>query len=134
MKEGLFSAVVLCLYFAASLPAKEANWTGNYTDKKYLNGQGGFQLNVLQEGETITVDFDAVYNDGHGCAPQGNGSAKMVDENTLQFTFTDTPGNAGTGTIKRVGDGVIISIIPTRMADSRCIVFYKENIRLKRAR
>jgi hypothetical protein len=85
----------------------------------------------LQDGETITVDFDAVYNDGHGCAPQGNGQAKIVVENTLQFTFTDT--NAGTGTIKRVGDGVIISIKPTRVADPRCIVFYKGDIRLKRA-
>ena len=113
---------------------EEANWTGNYADKKYLNGQAVLQLNVLQEGETIPIDFDAVYNDGHGCALQGNGSAKMVDENTLQFTFTDTLGNAGTGTITRVGDGVIISIIPTRMADSRCMVFYKENIPLKRAR
>jgi hypothetical protein len=38
MKAGL-SATVLCLFVATSLPAKEANWTGNYTDKKYLNGQ-----------------------------------------------------------------------------------------------
>ena len=82
MKTGLFSTAFLSLFLAASLPAKEANWTGNYTDKKYLNGQAVFQLNVLQEGEAITVDFDAVYNDGHGCAPQGNGPAKIVDENT----------------------------------------------------
>jgi hypothetical protein len=134
MKTGSFSTAFLSLCLAASLPAKEANWTGNYTDKKYLNGQAVFQLNVLHEGEAITVDFDAVYNDGHGCAPQGNGPAKIVDENTLQFTFTDTAGNAGTGTIKRVGDGVIISIKPTRVADSRCIVLYKGDIRLKRAR
>ena len=113
---------------------EETKWTGNYADKKYLNGQAVFQLNVLQEGERITVDFDAVYNDGHGCAPQGTGSAKMVDENILQYTFTDTAGNAGTGTITRVGDGVIISIIPTRVADSRCIVFYKKKRPLKRAR
>jgi hypothetical protein len=37
--------------------------------EKYLNEQAVFQLNLLQEGETITVDFVAVYNDGHGCAP-----------------------------------------------------------------
>jgi hypothetical protein len=92
-------------------------------DKKYLDGQTVFQLNVLQEGEAITVDFDAVYNDGHGCAPQGNGPGKIVDENTLPFTFTDTANNAGTGTIKRLGDGVIISIKPTRVADPRCTVF-----------
>jgi hypothetical protein len=128
MKAGL-SATVLCLCLAASLPAKEANWTGNYTDKKYFNGQAVFQLNVLQEGEAITVDFDAVRNDGHGCAPQGNGPAKIVDENTLQFTFTDTAANAGTGAIKRVGEGVIISIIPIRVADSSCMVSYKRTSR-----
>ena len=101
--------------------------------EKYLNEQAVFQLNLLQEGETITVDFDAVYNDGHGCAPQGNGSARAVDHNTLQLSFTDTANNGGTWRIKCVDDGVIISIIPTRVADSRCMVFYRENIPLKRA-
>jgi hypothetical protein len=132
MKTGLFSAAFLCLCLAASLPAKEANWTGNYTDKKYLNGQAVFQLNVLQEGGTITVDFDAVYNDGHGCAPEGSGPARVVDQNTLTFTFTDTSNNAGSGTIRREGEGVVISINPTRVADPRCVVFYKDDIRLKR--
>jgi hypothetical protein len=133
MKPNLVSAAFVCLCFAASVPAKDANWTGNYTDKKYLNGQAVFQLNILQEGETITVDFDAVYNDGHGCAPQGNGPAKIVDKDTLKFTFTDSSNNAGTGTIKRVDDGVIISIKPTRVANPGCLVFYKQEIRLKRA-
>lgn len=134
MKTGLFSAAFICLCLAASLPAKEANWTGNYTDKKYLNGQAIFQLNILQEGPQITVDFDAVYNDGHGCAPEGSGSAKAVDKNTLKFTFTDSANNAGTATIKRAGDGVTISIKPARVADAKCLVFYQENIRLKPAR
>ena len=132
MKAGL-SATVFCLYLAASLPAKKQIGRAIIRTKNILTARRFFQLNVLQEGETITLDFDAVYNDGHGCAPQGNGPAKVVDENTLQFAFTDTAGNAGTGTIKRVGDGVIISIKPTRVADSRCIVFYKGDIRLKRA-
>ena len=122
--------MLLCLGLAALLPAKEANWTGNYTDKKYLNSQAVFQLNILQEGETISVDFDAVYNDGHDCAPQGSGPAKVVDKNSLIFTFTDSANNAGTGTIKRTGDGVVLSIKPTHIGDPRCVVFYKENIRL----
>ena len=133
MKPGFFTAFFLIAALVVSL-AKETNWTGNYTDKKYLNGQAIFQLNILQEGETITVDFDAVYNDGHGCAPQGNGPAKVVDSNTLKFTFTDSANNAGTGTIKRTGDGVIVSIKPTRVADPKCVVFYADNIRLKLAK
>jgi hypothetical protein len=52
----------------------------------------------------------------------------------FRFTFTDTSNNAGTGTIKRSGDNVVISIKPTRVADPRCVVFYKENILLKPAR
>lgn len=116
------------------MQGKDAGWTGNYTDKKYLNGQAVIQLNILQEGETISIDFDAVYNDGHGCAPQGSGSAKIADKNTLKFTFTDSANNSGTGTIKRVGDGVILSLKPTRVADPKCVVFYADNVRLKPAR
>ena len=89
------------------------------------------QLNILQAGETISVDFDAVYNDGHGCAPQGSGTAKVVDKNTLKFT--DSGNNSGTGTIKRDGDGVSLSLKVTHMSDPKCVVFYRENIRLKHA-
>ena len=134
MKTRLLSAVFFSLLLATFLSAKEANWTGNYTDKKYLNGQGVVQLNILQEGERITVDFDGVYNDGHGCAPEANGPAKIVNKDMLKFTFTDTAGNAGSGTIKRAGNDVIISVKATKVADSRCLVFYGDNIRLKPAR
>ncbi len=128
------ATLLLCLGLAALSQAKEANWTGNYTDKRYLHGQAVFQLNILQEGATISVDFDAVYNDGHGCAPQGSGPAKVVDKNSLKFTFTDSGNNSGTGTIKRTADGVIVSLKPARVADPKCVVFYKENIALKPAR
>jgi hypothetical protein len=114
-------------------PADDASWTGNYTDKKFLNGQAVFQLNILQEGAQISVDFDAVYKDGRGCAPQGNGPAKAVDKNTLKSTFTDSANSAGTGTIKRAGEDVIVSIKSARVADPRCIVFYSASIRLKPA-
>jgi len=96
--------------------------------------QAVFQLNILQEGGRITVDFDAVYNDGHGCAPEGNGPATIANKDTLKFTFTDTSNNSGNGTIKRVSDGVVISIKPTKVADPRCVVFYSDNIHLKPAR
>lgn len=74
MKTGLLAALMLCLALAAS-SAGESNWSGNYTEKKFLNGQAVFQLNILQEGDAISVDFDAAYNDGHGCAPEANGPA-----------------------------------------------------------
>ena len=102
MKTTIFATAVVALLFAAA-PGKEPNWTGNYTDKKFLNGKAVFQLNILEEGGKISVDFDAVYNDGHGWAPEGNGPATIVAKDTLKFTFTDTAGNAGSGTTKRAG-------------------------------
>jgi hypothetical protein len=127
-------AVILLSLFAGLTMARGAGWAGNYTDKQYLNGKAVFQLSILEEGERISVDFDAAYNDGHGCAPQGNGPATVADKDTLKFTFTDSSGNAGTGTIKRAGSEVLISIKPKRVADSRCLVFYGDNIRLHPAR
>src|SRR5205823_12905847 len=104
---------ISALFFLLALTrgqAGEASWAGNYGDKKFLNGKAVFQLTIFQEGDQISVDFDAVYNNGQGCAPQGNGPAKVVDKNTLKFTFTDSSRNSGTGTIKRTPDGVIISV------------------------
>lgn len=85
------AALFFCLALATALPAKETNWSGNYTDKKYPNGQAVFQLNILEEKGAISVDFDAAYNDGHGCAPQASGPAQIVDKNTLRFIFTVAP-------------------------------------------
>src|SRR3954464_967973 len=83
MKIRSFSAAFFSLILATFLSAKEATWSGNYTDKKYLNGQAVFQLNMRQEGAPITVVFDAVFPDGHGCAPQENGPATTVNNDTL---------------------------------------------------
>ncbi|MBA3650011.1 MAG: hypothetical protein H0W66_00655 [Chthoniobacterales bacterium] len=129
-----WAALVLIFSLAVSLPAGETSWTGNYTDKKYLNGQAVLQLNILEEKGAISVDFDAAYNDGHGCAPQASGPAQIVDKNTLRFIFTDSSNNSGTGTIRRSGEGVTISINPTRVADSKCVVFYGKDVRLGRAK
>ena len=86
MKTGLFAALLLVVALVASSLAREASWPGNYTDKKYLGGQAVFQLNILQEGDNISIDFDAVYNGGHGCAPEASGPAKVVDQYTPKFT------------------------------------------------
>ncbi len=128
IKAVLLLATVLCLGLPPLIQGEKAtgsSWTGNYTDQKYCNGQAVFELNVLQKGAQITVDFDAAYNDGHGCAPEGSGPAKVVDKNTLKFTFTDSANNAGVGTIKRVGDGV--SSQSSRLAwQTRAVLFSTE--------
>ena len=124
---GAFLTLVTCLARAADSPS----WAGEYADKKFLNGRAVFQLSIEQSGSAMQVTFDAVYADGHGAAPEGQGSAK-VSGNTLQFTFKDSFGNAGSGTITRAGEDIIVSIKPSHVADARCLAFYGQNMRLKR--
>ena len=108
-----------------------SNWAGEFTDKKFLGGLAVFQMSITQTGKGWHVAFDAVYTDGHGAAPEAEGPGKVVG-NTLQFTFKDTFSNSGTGTITPAGDDIIVSLKPTHVAEARCLVFYKQNIRLKR--
>ncbi len=103
---------------ASTMFAAEPNWAGEYADKKFLNGQAVFQLSIQQSGNSIQVAFDAAYVDGHGAAPEGDGQAKITGANTLEFT----------------ADGVTVSMNPRRVVDSRCLVFYGQNIRLKRTK
>jgi hypothetical protein len=112
----------------------EPNWAGEYADKKFLNGQAVFQMSIQQSGNAIQVAFDAAYNDAHGAAPDGDGQAKITGANTLEFKWEDSFKNSGTGTIKRTADGVVVSMKATRVIDSRCLVFYGQNMRLKRVK
>ena len=90
-----------------------------------------FQLSIEQSASAMQVSFDAVYNDGHGAAPEAERPAS-VSGNTLTFKFEDTFKNSGTGTITRAGEDIIVSIKPTHVADPRCLAFYGKNMRLKR--
>jgi hypothetical protein len=126
------AALIVCMTVSNVEAADSANWTGEYADKTFLNGQAIFQLSISQDGAAMKVSFDAVYNDGHGCAPEAEGPAKITGKGTLAFKFKDSSHNAGTGTITRAGDDVIVSLKATRVADLRCVVFYRENMRLVR--
>jgi hypothetical protein len=122
----------LALAVTITCAADPPNWTGEYADKQFLKGQAVFQLSITQEGAATKVGFDAVYKDGRGCAPEAECPARITDKGTLQFKFEDSYHNAGTGTITRAGEDVIVSLKATRVADRRCIVFYRDNMRLKR--
>jgi hypothetical protein len=117
---------------AFSSDSTELSWTGEYADKNFLNGQAVFELSVSQSGNTIKIAFDAAYGDGHGAAPDGEGQAKITGKNTLQFNWEDSFENSGTGTIKRAGKDVIVSMKTMHVVDSRSLTFYGENMRLKR--
>jgi hypothetical protein len=136
MKTWSFSVLVISVFvfrLSNALAAEPAAWTGEYADKKFMKGQAVFQLSLTQEGnQTVKIGFDAVYNNGRDCAPEAEGTGKIVGKGTLKLTFQDNHHNAGTGTITRAGDDMIVSLKATRIVDPKCVVFYRENIRLKR--
>jgi len=128
-RQLLFTAIA----FALSIMAAEApNFAGEYADKNFLKGQAVFQMSLEQSGNTVSVWFSAGYTDGHGAGPDADGSGKITSKGTVEFKFEDSFKNGGTGTITRAGDDIIVSLKTTRVADPRCLVFYKQNMRLPR--
>jgi hypothetical protein len=125
----LFALLVSRHTFAA-----ENSWAGEYSDKKFLNGSAVFQLTIEQAGSKIQVSFDAANNDGSGCAPEAEGMATASGKDKLQFSFRDNQGNAGNGTITRSGDQLVVSLKATKMAKQDCTKFYRDNIRVLRAK
>ena len=126
-------AASLTILAGFTLRAADSGWAGQYTDKNFLGGKAVFQLTIEQSGSAIQVSFDAAHNDAHGAAPEGQGPAKVAGKETLTFKFEDSFSNSGTGTIKRAGNDIILSMKTTHVADARCLVFYRENMRLKPA-
>ena len=133
MKLRVFLLAVVA--FVALLQLSEAadpnSWAGEFKNPKLLNGKATFQLSIEQQGSKVQVSFDAVRNDGKGPAPEGQGSA-TVSGDTLQFKFEDNFRNAGTGTIKRSGEDVVLSMKATRVGNKEAAMFYGENMQLKR--
>ena len=115
---------------ATRLLAAPANFAGEYADKKFLNGQSVFQLSLEQTGNNVSVFFSAAHNDGHGATPEADGTGKVTPKGAVEFKWQDSLKNAGMGTISRSGNDVILSLKATRVADPRCLEFYRGNIRL----
>ena len=126
-KTAAFLLVIVGTILAASL----AKFDGEFVDKKFLNGQGVFEFSVHQSGNALEIAFDAAYSDGHGATPDATGAGK-VNGNTAQFTWKDSFGNTGTGTISLAGDDIVVSMKTVHVADSRCLAFYRQNMKLKR--
>jgi hypothetical protein len=91
-------------------------------------------MSIEQSGDAIQISFDAAYAEAHGAAPDGEGHAKITGKNMLEFNWEDSFNNSGTGAITRVGGGIKVSMKTTRVADSRCLVFYGQKMRLKRVK
>lgn len=91
-------------------------------------------MSIEQSGNAIQVSFDAAYVDAHGAEPDGQGQAKIIGKNTLEFNWEDSFNNSGTGRITRAGEDIIVSMKTARVVDSRCLVFYGQKMRLKRVK
>src|SRR5437016_14584431 len=124
----LVGAIVLGL----SISAAQAQFTGEYADRNFLGGQAAFQMSLEQTGNAVSVWFSAGYNDGHSIQPVADGTGRAGPKGTVEFTFKDSSHNAGTGKITRAGDDIVVSLTTTRVADSRCLDLYRQNMRLKR--
>ena len=92
------------------------------------------QLSLEQQGKKVAIFFSGVRNDGQGAAPEFNTGGTVSSKGIVEFKFEDDLKNSGTGTISRAGDDVIVSFKPIRVADSRAMMFYGKNMRLKRVK
>jgi|HubBroStandDraft_4_1064222.scaffolds.fasta_scaffold267923_2 hypothetical protein len=127
-------ALVALLAISIASPVAAADptdWTGEF--KTSVHGGGVFELSLEQQGGAIQLSFNAAYSDGHGAAPDGSGTGKMNPKGTVEFTFEDSFSNTGTGIISRAGKDIIVSMKMTNVVEPRCLPFYGENMRLKRA-
>jgi hypothetical protein len=124
----LLGAIVL----AFSISAARAQFAGEYADRNFLGGQAAFQMSLEQTGSAVSVWFSAGYNDGHSIQPVADGTGRASPKGMVEFTFKDSSQNAGNGTITRAGADIIVSLKTTRVADSRCLELYRQNMRLKR--
>ncbi|MEI9897899.1 MAG: hypothetical protein WDN28_29595 [Chthoniobacter sp.] len=103
--------------------------TGHYELAKRSNAPLSFD--VLQKGKSATTSFSAAHSDGSGAAPDGDGEGSLNAKGELEFKWTDTFGNAGTGSFRREGKLYHLSLKTTKVVDPRATVFYGE-IALKR--
>jgi hypothetical protein len=134
MKNRRLVFTMMLLAFGALMAsaADAPSFAGEYADRKFLGGQAVFQMSLEQSGGTVTVWFSAGYNDGRGTAPEASGSGKVTSKGTVDFTFKDSDGNAGAGTITRAANDIVVSLKATKVADNRGLVFYRDGIRLTR--
>ena len=132
--SAAFSILFILGGSAFNSRSAEPNWAGEYADKNFLNGQAVFELTIEQSGSAVQVSFDAGFFDAHGAAPDGEGQAKIASKNKLAFNWEDSFHNLGTGTITRAGDGIVVSMKTTHLVESRCLMFYGQNMRLKRVK
>lgn len=129
MKRFLILAVLAITAAAHAADPTADSLTGHYELAKKSNSPLSFD--VQQKGKSATTSFSAGHADGSGAAPDGDGEGTLNAKGELEFKWTDTFDNAGTGTLRHDGKLYHLSLKPTKVAEPRAVVFYGE-ITLKR--
>ncbi len=102
--------------------AEKPDFTGRY--ERTGDAKTVFILHVRQTGDSAELEFSAGNADGSGAAPDGNGSGTMSEKGELDFTFEDSFGNKGTGTLKKTAAGVQVTMKPEKVTEPRAVKFY----------
>lgn len=129
MKHLLVLALLAITVVARAADPVADSLTGHYELAKKSNSPLSFD--VQQKGKSATISFSAAHADGSGAAPDGDGEGALNAKGELEFKWTDTFDNAGTGTFRRDGKLYHLSLKPTKVSEPRAVVFYGE-ITLKR--
>jgi len=128
--KRLLALAFLAVAFAAHAADPTADsLTGHYELTK--KGKSSLTFDVLQKGKSATTSFSAANVDGSGAAPDGDGEGTLNAKGELEFKWTDTFDNAGTGTFRRDGKVYHLSLKPTKVNEPRAMVFYGD-LTLKR--
>jgi hypothetical protein len=127
-----FLALVVLAITATTIRAADpaaASLTGHYELVK--KGNAVLSFDVQQKDKNAATSFSAGHADGSGAAPDGDGEGTVNAKGELEFKWTDTFDNAGTGVLRHDGKLYHLSLKPTKVTDPRAVVFYGE-ITLKR--
>jgi hypothetical protein len=114
--------------------AGRAEFCRGVRGQKFLKWPSHISNELGAERNTVSVWFSTGYNDRHDCGPDAEGKGKITPKGAIEFTFRDSANNSGSGAITCVGSDIIVSMKTTRVADPRCLVFYRQNMRLKRVK
>lgn len=141
MKSRIVSRLVmigtmLTLFTACQTPPSKANkpnqpvaaiqpLAGCYTSP--ISGQSDdkfAEVRITESGGRYTLEFSFGYLDGHGAAPDGNGTGKLDAHGVLSFQFEDSFSNRGRGTFRTDHNGHWLLIQIDQVEEPRCLAFY----------
>ena len=130
---GLYLLSIASLFFSGCVTSSSShsrNAEGGSLIGSYQFSSGSepddvyISITVSQSGRKTHLDFQADHPDGHGAAPDGNGTGEIGPDGVFRFTYEDSFSNRGTGTFQHSPRGYELSIKISDVSDPRCMMFY----------